>query len=106
MPTPDDFTDCRLPEYNASRDDSMIPCAIPSKQFSSDCTGNPKELLAQVAPEVQKHSDIVNAYGYNMPVATMGQHPWLRDSLADATEMEPGAAQPKPGLKIPFGKDV
>src|SRR5260221_653256 len=103
MPTPNDFSRVTMPEYNASRDDSMIPCSIPSKQFSSDVTGNPEELLQQTKSDVNRHSDIVNAYGYNMPVATLGSHPWLRDGLADLSEMEPGNAEPEPDLKYPGG---
>lgn len=103
MPTPDDFNSVKMPGYNAGRDDSMIPCNIPSKQFSSDKDSDPETLLKQTKSCVEDHSSLVNAYGYNMPVATLGSHPWLRDELADLSEMEPGNAQPGPGLKYPGG---
>lgn len=74
-------------------------------QSSSKMSGDPKDLLADVAPGVKIHADIVAAYGYNMPLATLGSHAWLRDSLADAGENEPGNMQPEAGKKIP-GKDT
>lgn len=79
------------------------PSAAPSKQFSSNKEGDPKKLVHQATQSINAHADIVSTYGYNMPIATLGSHPWLRDELADTTEKEPGQAQPNAGAKTPFG---
>lgn len=91
MPTNSDFANVQLG-------------GVPSNpQFSSDKTGDPIELLAQSQVSVEAHGDLLRAYGYNMPTATLGSHPWLRDSLADASPDEPGNAEPKSGQGVPFG---
>lgn len=89
MPTPDDFN-----RVNCCKDPE-------NKQFSSDVTGNPEELLQQTRACVDQHADLIQVYGYHQPIATLGSHPWLRDELTNTGEMEPGNAEPKLGLKIP-----
>jgi hypothetical protein len=85
--------------------DNMVPQPVASKQFSSKMSGDPKELLANAQIGVKAHGDLVSSYGYNMPTATLGSHPWLRDSLANTTENEPGQAEPLAGEKMP-GRDT
>jgi hypothetical protein len=84
---------------------NMVPSPTPSMQFSSKMSGDPKELLANAQIGVKAHGDLVSSYGYNMPTATLGSHPWLRDSLANTTENEPGQAEPLAGEKMP-GRDT
>lgn len=80
----------------------IVPSPTPSKQFSSKMTGNPEELLNSTRSQVEAHADLIGAYGYTMPVATMGNHPWLRDSLSNPGEDEPGAAEPTAREQIPM----
>jgi hypothetical protein len=80
----------------------MVPSPTPSKQFSSKMSGDPKELLAEADTGVKLHSDLLRSYGYGMPTATLGTHPWLRDSLTTEDEQEPGNAAPRIDLKMPF----
>jgi len=82
--------------------DNMVPDSVPSKQFSSDKEGDPKKLVRQAVDCINSHADLMNAYGYHQPVATLGSHPWLRDELTVTSEMEPGNAEPIPGMKNPF----
>ncbi len=81
----------------------MVPSPSPSKQFSSDKSGNPIELLNQTKANVEYHANLNEAYGLTQPIAGLGIHPWLRDGLAGDSEDEPGNAQPKPGIRVPFG---
>lgn len=85
---------------------NMVPSPTPSKQFSSKMTGDPKTLLQEASAGVTNHADLMNAYGYNMPVATMGSHPWLRDELATPSQTEPGNAEPQINFKIPKRQSV
>jgi hypothetical protein len=77
-----------------------------NRQFSSDVNGDPKALLQQAREGVDAHADLMQAYGLNQPVATLGSHPWLRDELANPTELEPGNAEPTVDLKIPKRQNV
>jgi hypothetical protein len=97
-------SDCRgmLGDYLQS--DNMVPDPVPSKQFSSDKEGDPKRLVQQARKSIDAHADLMQAYGYNQPIATMGSHCWLRDELATPTEMEPGNAQPSEFVKLPKRK--
>src|SRR6266550_8881877 len=79
----------------------MVPSPTPSKQFSSDKEGDPKKLVHQARQSIDAHADLMQAMGYNQPIATLGSHPWLRDELANPTELEPGNAEPTEFLKIP-----
>lgn len=83
--------------------DNMVPTPSRSMQFNSDKTGDPIELLNQTRADVDAHSNLNRAYGLNMPVAGLGITPWLRDSLADPSQDEPGNAMPSSNLGIPFG---
>ena len=67
-----------------------------------EVNGDPKALLESTRECVEYHADLMDAYGYHQPTATLGSHPWLRDSLANPNDMEPGDAEPKIGLKEPF----
>ena len=67
-----------------------------------EVNGDPKALLESVKPEIQNNSDLNYIYGLCQPIATLGSHPWLRDSCATTGEDEPGDAQPKSGMKVPF----
>jgi hypothetical protein len=96
-----EFTTCKPGETGPYPGTDMVPSPTPSKQFSSDKEGDPKKLVRQATVSVNAHSDLMKAYGYNLPVATMGSHPWLRDELATQDETEPGNAEPRLELKIP-----
>jgi hypothetical protein len=85
-------------------DTRFIPAEISNFQFSSKMSGDPKELAQNARQGVEAHASILEAYGYNMPLATMGTHPWLRDGLADASQKEPGNGQPVAGAGIPGEK--
>ena len=76
---------------------NMVPDNVPSKQFSSKMSGDPKELLQSARSGVDAHADLMAAYGYNQPMATMGSHPWLRDELTVTSEREPGNQMPSDG---------
>jgi len=80
---------------------NMVPSPTPSKQFSSDCTGNPKELLSQTRDGITRHAAINEMYGLTQPVATLGSHPWLRDELTNTGESEAGNAAPDRNIKVP-----
>jgi len=83
----------------------MVPSPTPSMQFSSKMSGNPIELLDSTRSEVIKHANLNQAYGLNQPVAGLGIHHWLRDSLSNPDDAEPGNAQPGPGQRMP-GKET
>ncbi len=83
---------------------NMVPSPTPSKQFASDVNGNPDVLLETTRASVMQHSDLNQAYGLNQPVAGLGTHPWLRDSLATQGETEPGNAEPSHDEQIPMRK--
>jgi hypothetical protein len=68
----------------------------------SQVNGDPKALLASTKDCVEAHSDLNYIQGLCQPVATLGCHPWLRDSLSTTGEDEPGNAEPAQGLKVPF----
>ena len=84
-----------------SSGDNIVPTPSPSKQFSSNKEGDPKKLVHQAVDSINAHSDLMNAYGLHQPVATMGSHPWLRDELTVTSVMEPGNAEPGPGMEVP-----
>lgn len=81
--------------------DDMIPEPVPSMQFSSNKQGDPKKLVREAVDSINAHADLMDTYGYHQPVATLGSHPWLRDELANPTELEPGNAEPIAGMKVP-----
>lgn len=81
--------------------DAMVPEPVPSKQFSSDVTGNPEELCRQTLPNIEAHADLNYTYGLCQPVSTLGSHAWLRDELSNTTEYEPGNAVVKDSIKTP-----
>ena len=60
-------------------------------------------LQQQTIPSIKAHADLNEAYGLRQPEATLGSHPWLRDSLADPSEREPGNASPTVD-KTPFAE--
>jgi hypothetical protein len=73
-----------------------------NSQFSQDKEGDPVRLMEQTRASIQKHADLNYAYGLCQPVADLGSHPWLRDSLATPGEKEPGDAPPETGSDTPF----
>lgn len=81
--------------------DDMIPEPVPSMQFSSNKQGDPKKLVREAVDSINAHANLIDAMGYHQPVATLGSHPWLRDELANPTELEPGNAEPIAGMKVP-----
>lgn len=89
MPTPDDFNNVQLGGDNTFKS-------------SSKMSGDPKELLEGSKECIEDHSSILEAYGLRQPQACLGQHPWLRDSLATPDDTEPGPAEPGKGMKVPF----
>lgn len=78
------------------------PTAGPTGQSSSKMSGDPIELLNSTKECIQRHADLNEVYGLCQPAATLGSHPWLRDSLADPSELEPGNAAPSIDQKMPF----
>lgn len=92
MPTPNDYSDFRFSNTADAGD----------RQFSSDKTGDPQALLEQTRGSVEAHAALNYAYGLCQPVADLGSHPWLRDSLATPSEKEPGDAPPETGSDTPF----
>jgi hypothetical protein len=88
-----------LPEYG----DDLVPTpGNPPLQFSSDINGDPRDLLAQTDAGVKAHADMNLAYGLTQPIATLGSHPWLPDSLADPGTRAPGNAIPNQGRGVPL----
>jgi hypothetical protein len=74
--------------------------------FSTDVEADPKLLHQEARESVDAHADLMRAYGYGMPIATLGSHPWLRDDMADRSTREPGQAEPEAPLGIPQQKAV
>lgn len=70
-------------------------------QFTSKLSGDPIELLESTRAQINAHAELMQAYGYNQPIATIGSHPFLRDELSNPTESEPGNAEPTPRVKLP-----
>lgn len=68
-------------------------------------TGDPVKLMESTRAGIQAHADLNEEYGLCQPEATLGCHPWLRDSLATVGEDEPGNAEPVKGQKQPFNDD-
>lgn len=91
-------TDCDFDNVQLGGDNSF--------QSSSKMSGDPKELLQNAKEGVESHADLVNAYGYNLPVATLGSHAWLRDELANPSQEEPGNAAPEVNFKVPKRQSV
>jgi hypothetical protein len=81
---------------------NQVPNSVPSKQFSSDTNGRPEALLATTQASIAAHADLNLAYGLTQPVATVGSHPWLRDSCADPTTSEPASAAPDRVRGVPM----
>ena len=73
-----------------------------NRQFSSKMSGDPRELLEQTRAGAEAHADLLESYGLCQPVATLGSHPWLRDSLTEPSALEPGNAAPDNQLGTPF----
>jgi hypothetical protein len=72
-----------------------------NSQFSQDKEGDPIRLLESTRPGIDAHASMNESFGLCQPAATLGSHPFLRDELANPTELEPGNAEPQQGLKIP-----
>jgi len=72
-----------------------------NRRFSSDKPRDPRELLEQTRAGVDAHASMNESYGLCQPVATLGSHPWLRDSLTNTSEKEAGNAEPFPCGKLP-----
>ena len=72
------------------------------RQFSQDKEGDPIRLMEQTRASIQAHGDLNEAYGLCQPVQDLGTHCWLRDSLAEPSEREPGNAEPQQDVKTPF----
>ena len=78
------------------------PTSGPTGQSSSRGSGDPVQLMNSTKAGIKAHADLNEAYGLCQPEATLGSHPWLRDSLADPSELEPGNAEPSIDQKMPF----
>ena len=117
MPTPNEFSRIDFSRGPVSRDASepeasqfgpypgseLIPTpGDPSLQFSSDTSGDPRDLLAQAEAGVKAHAEMNLAYGLTQPIATLGSHPWLRDSVADPGTSEPANAIPNQVRGVPL----
>jgi hypothetical protein len=117
MPTPNDysrvnFSNSPAPEEYGQVNPSDIYPAMPSelvpspgdpeRQFSSDVSGDPRDLLENTRPGIEAHADMNLAYGLTQPVATLGSHAWLRDSLADPGTSEPANAIPNQVRGVPL----
>ena len=80
------------------------------RQKSSRTDGDPKALFASISgpdSSVAHHADLVAALGLHQPMATVGQHPWLRDGMDNMSSLEPGPTQPnRTQQRVPFGKDA
>jgi hypothetical protein len=117
MPTPNEFSRIDFSRGPVSRDasepeasgfgpypgpDIVPPETRSDAQFSSDTSGDPRDLLESTRSGVQAHADINACYGLTQPIATPGSHPWLRDSLADPSTSEPANAQPNQVRGVPL----
>ena len=104
-PTPNEFSRIDFSRGPVSRDasepevsqfgpypgaDIVPPETRSDAQFSSNHSGDPRHLLESTRSGVQAHADLNACYGLTQPIATLGSHPWLRDSLADPGTSEPG----------------
>jgi hypothetical protein len=130
MPTPNDYSDFRFgKDHSATRQEgnfgtggdygatSNAPTSnvaadtypnaegygydASNPQFSSDKEGDPIKLLESTRPGIDSHADLNYSYGLCQPVATLGNHPLLRDELSNPTEKEAGAAEPDYDIKVP-----
>src|SRR5260370_21358809 len=72
-----------------------------NRMFSSNKPGDPRELLEQTRAGVDAPASMNESYGLCQPVATLGSHLWLRDSLTNTSEKEAGNAEPFPSGKLP-----
>jgi hypothetical protein len=121
MPTPNEFSRIDFSRAPASQDasepeasqfgpypgpDLVPPETRSDAQFSSDTNGRPEALLNSTRSSVQAHADLNLAYGLSQPAATLGQHPWLRDSCADPTTAEPGPAEPDKVRGVPMRREA
>jgi hypothetical protein len=86
--------------------DLVPPETRSDAQFSSDTSGDPRDLLESTRSGVQAHADINACYGLTQPVATLGSHPWLRDSLADPGTSEPASAAPDRVRGVPMQRQA
>jgi hypothetical protein len=129
MPTPNDFSDFRFRPNENQRGGDFSPAAdappapeveagaypnvrnygfdpmnsqfTSREEFATEAQSVPEILLEQTKPSIKAHADLNESYGLRQPEATLGSHPWLRDSLADPSEKEPGNASPTVD-KTPF----
>lgn len=74
--------------------DNELPQPVRSKQFSSDVTGDPEALCQQTKPGITEHADMLYSFGLCSPVAGLGDHGWLRDSLTNTGQKQPGNESP------------
>lgn len=65
-----------------------------NRQFSSDVDGDPIALCQSTKPGIDAHADMQYAFGLCSPVAGLGTHGWLRDSLTNTGQKQPGNEQP------------
>ena len=116
-PTPNEFSRIDFSRGPVSRDASepegsqfgpypsseLVPTpGDPPLQFSSNHSGDPRDLLAKTEAGVKAHAEMNLAYGLTQPVATLGSHPWLRDSLSDPGTSEPANAIPNQVRGVPL----
>lgn len=85
---------------------NMVPSPTPSKQFSLDKESDPVKLMESTRPSIENHANLNESYGLLQPASTVGHTPWLRDSLANPGELEPGNAAPHQMIKVPLTKNA
>lgn len=78
----------------ATQGDNELPDPVRSKQFSSDVNGEPVSLCQSTKPGIDAHADMQYAFGLCSPVAGLGRHDWLRDSLTNPGQKQPGNEVP------------
>jgi len=133
MPTPNDFSDFRFrpnenqrggdfsPTADAPPAPEVSPGAYPNvrnygfdpmnsqftsrPEFSTEEPSIPEILHESTRASIEAHANLNEAYGLCQPEATLGSHPWLRDSFATPAEDEPGNASPTVD-KTPFSGAV
>ena len=96
-----EYGQCQPGSFGPYPGTDIVPSPSPSRQFSSDKNGDPRAMLQSTASSIASHASLNEAYGLMQPVATIGSHPWLRDSLTNTGDMEAGNMEPSQNVKLP-----